>query len=372
MKNFISLALVMLILVLIGQKVLDKLNQQVSIQPYPYTFMNNQAQSTIGLSPIVLMGDRLGVQLAKFLPIMSEELSVGLVNKIEISSLAQPHQALHRTLETLQHLEPKPKIVIYQGAAEEFYEKIFETKDGPLILRNIHRYNDPFYQSLFYFAPFMTHFLYKEIQKVPLSTEPQADKEPYLSPDRMLRTEIAYKLFELHLDELVRYSKKHNILLILMTTPINLLEEPRNTCEAVTSEEITTEIVQIKALIEKKDHKQAYARAKTLASKSPGHARAFYVYGLMAKKIGENNEALQALEVAASFDCEPWRGSPVFNQIIRDYARKHDVFLFDFQQMLMDEWNDNIVFFDEQHPQNFYYERASKAMAKVLRKVLKL
>src|SRR5690606_27995904 len=126
-------------------------------------------------------------------------------------------------------------------------------------------------------------------------------------------------------------------------------------------------LTQTQELIKAKDYKQAYDKSHELTLLASSNANIHYVNATVAKNIGKTAEALESLSFAQALDCEAWRGSPVFNSILRKMASERQIILFDFQKMIMNDWKKNVLFLDDIHPQNLYFEKASMAIAQKIK-----
>jgi tetratricopeptide (TPR) repeat protein len=272
----------------------------------------------------------------------------------------------------MENLEKWPKILLYTGGSEELVEEKFLTREIPTIRRNFERFADDRWRTLLMVWPDSARLLYDPLIRQVLTDEPTVSKREMSEAEYQARLELSYRIYEIELEQLVELSRSKDVVLIFMTSPVNLDIPPKKTCAVARTNESTRELAAIRELIRQQDYKAAYPRAKELAENTIANAEIFFLYGQVAQRIGRSDEAKGALRKAAAFDCTSWRANEVTNSILRKVARDHRVTLFDFADMVDDDWRKNATFFDEIYPQDLYYEKASKALATVLRRMLKL
>lgn len=373
MRKFVSVfgAIFAVLLLTGGFLVWQRYSENVEqIFPYPYGF-SSAREKVKPEAPIVLVGDRMALNLSRFIPELSQAISVNLDKPIKIQNLTADGQSLPRTLQLLEHLVPWPQIVIYHGGSEEFREKKFEISEIPKIRKNLDRYHDEVIETFLILYPWLSRLVYEPVQRVMLPESPAA---PSLlsEKDYLARLETELLLFEQQLVQMVDMSKNRNSLLILTTTPINLDIPPKEVCEFSTNLEIDKKILELREYLKKNDLKSAYQESTEAKRRYLGNARLLYIHGQISRRLGKLDEGKKALLEASAYDCSPWRATAVHNSIIRKVARDHQILLFDFALLVEKDWVQNLTFFDEIHPQNLYYERAMSQLGQVIRKILKL
>ena len=339
------------------------------IFPLPYRF-TQPARAVKLEAPILIIGDHMGSYFGKFKDELAEAISVNLDKPIKIQSLAQDGHGIHRNLHSLKSLNQWPQILIYQGASEELSENKFELSEIAKIQVNFKRYNDDRIETLLILYPWLSRIVYEPITRVNLTETPvlrMIDEDEYL---KRLETELL--LFEQQLVRLVSLSRDRNTLLILTTTPINLDIPPKKVCGFTTTSDLEAQMLEVSELMEASDPKAAFTKSAKLMNQYSGNAKLFYQHGQIAKNLGNTDEAIDQLLLAASYDCRPWRVTEVHNSIIRKVAKEHQVLLFDFAKFLQQNWTQNVTFFDEIHPQNLYYEKGMKQLGLVIKNILKL
>ena len=372
MKKVLSLLLLTFLVALVtgGFLVFERYQKNPEqVVPYPYTFV--EAAPAIQLdAPILITGDRMGAYFAKFKTELAAAISVNLAKPIQVQSLAKDGNGLHRTLHELKSLTQWPQILIYQGASEEFSEAKFNPAEIGKINTNFKRYSDDRIETFLILYPWLSRLVYEPVVQVKLGPTPELKSVE--EPEYLRRMETEFLLYEQQLIQLVNQSKDRNTLLILTTTPINLDIPPKKVCEFTTTTDIETEILDLRELLKKNNPKAAYAKSSKLINQYSGNAQLLYFHGQVAKRLGYIDEATQSLLKATAYDCLPWRTTEVYNSIIRKVAKDHQVLLFDFAQMITNEWTQNTTFFDEIHPQNLYYDQGMKQLGMVIKRILKL
>ena len=78
--------------------------------------------------------------------------------------------------------------------------------------------------------------------------------------------------------------------------------------------------------MDQEKYKSAYSVSKRLAEKSIGNAYSFYLHGMVSLKLQKFKEARETLVKAEAFDCRRWRGSNIFNNIIRCHMPKETIY----------------------------------------------
>lgn len=372
MKKIITTLIIGPIIAAIGLMGYRLHKNVANVVPYPYVFEKDSYAGISSDAPILIVGDRLGERLGTFSQIMAAKISENLSKPIKIESIAAKGEGLHRTLQKIKSLKRPPLILIYLGGSEESFEPKFRTRDLATIKSNIALYQDERVQTLLMIFPQLSRVLYHPVNYQLLGQKPLAAKAETDTVTTLKRNEISFKLYEQELNDFFSYAKERNTYVMAVSSPINLDVKPRSSCPGSFNDALKPKLEEVMLLIEKKDFKQAYNLSKELSLMANANARVLFIHGKIAKKLGKIHEAQKFLELAAAFDCENWRGSPVYNEILRKAADKHDVAFFDLQQMLKDHWTENVVFFDDIYPQNLYMEKMAQAIAARIKKLLKL
>jgi hypothetical protein len=373
MKKVISTILVLFGfgMLTVGYLVFQRYQQNPEqIFPYPYQFKASATPLKLD-APILIVGDRMGAYFAKFSSELSANISVNLSKPIKIQSIASQGRGIHRTLHELKSLVQWPQIVLYQGASEEFMEQKFDPKITSIIKKNFALYKDDRIETSIILFPWLSRFIYWPHQRIVLDESPQLlseiNEEAYF---KLLDTELL--LFEQQLIQLVNLSRDRGSLLILTTTPVNLDVPPKKSCSFTSTTELEIELDELDKLLSNNNPKAAYSISKKLIQKYSGNANLFFKHGLISSRIGLKDEAKNSFIQASAFDCSPWRSNGVYNSIIRKVAREHQVMLFDFANLVENDWNQGPTFFDDIYPQNLFYEKAMKQLGLVLKQMLKL
>jgi tetratricopeptide (TPR) repeat protein len=341
------------------------------IIPYPYVLQTPMPQLETE-NKIALFGDKMGKKLAQYLPTLEESMSKGLAKSIKIEDYTEAHEGLHRTLVKLKSLKSLPKVILYHGGSEEFYEKKFYSNDGKRILRNFRIYDDSTVQTALLFSPFMSHFIYKRINRIDLPSHPMIDDSNYASSELFLRQEVAFKLYAEEFKEFVQYIKSKDSILILISIPYNLDIPPRRVCESSLTDNFKEAKPQIEALKQSGDYKSLLSLLNETIKNNPGNAELYFELGMALKNLGRKPEGITNIELSMAYDCDLWRGGEIYNTIARTIAAKEEIFYFDFSQFIKDQWGMNELFSDDFYPQNVYYEKAMENLGGLLKQQLKI
>ena len=372
MKKVLSFILYffLFIVVTIGYLVWDRYQNNIEqIVPYPYEFQQ-KSESIVSEAPILIIGDRMGNYLSRFSTTLASVISKNLDKPIKIQSMAKDGFGLHRTLHQMRSLAPWPKIILYHGASEEFYEDKFNPSEIIKIKKNFNQFKDERIETAIILYPKLSRIIYHPTKRVSFSSDPNPNSK--LSESEYLnRLETALLVFENELTELINLSKERNSLLVLTTTPINYDIPPRKSCSISTDAQLLDEMNKLKEL-KQNDLKAAYSKSGKMVNQFKGNAELYFIHGMISREIGNSEEALDFLKQAAAFDCEPWRATEVFNSIIRKLAKENQIVLFDFALLLEGAWTLGPSFFDDVYPQNLYYEKASEQLGLFIKDILKL
>ena len=341
------------------------------IIPYPYVLQASLSNLETE-NKIALMGDKMGKKLAQYLPILEESMSKGLAKPIKIEDYTEAHEGLHRTFAKLKSLKSLPKIILYHGGSEEFYEKKFYSKDAKRILRNFRIYDDSTVQTALLFSPFMSHFIYKRVNRIELPNHPMIDDSNYASSELFLRQEVEFKLYSEEFKEFVQYIKSKDSILILISIPYNLDVPPRRVCESSITDDFKEAKTKIEALKQSGDYKSLLSLLNETIKNNPGNAELYFELGMALKNLGRKPEGITNIELSMAYDCDLWRGGEIYNTIARTIAAKEEIFYFDFSQLIKDQWGMNELFSDDFYPQNVYYEKAMENLGGLLKQQLKI
>ena len=339
--------------------------------PTPYKFPKAQDKIAVD-APLLIVGDRMANRLGLFKETLSLEISTGLSKPLKTGVLAGENMGIHRTIRQLENLEKWPKIMLYTGGSQELTEEKFLTKEISTIRTNFARYQDDVWRSVMMVWPESSRLIYEPLERLVLKESPEAMTRELSETEYQARLELSYRLYEIELNRLIELTKSKGVVLILATTPVNLDIPPKTTCEITRTPEIAKGLADVRELLRKQDVKAAYPKSLELSQTSMANAEVYYLHGQVAHRVGRREEAIETLRKAAAFDCQSWRSNEVTNNIIRKVAREQRVTLFDFDRMVEADWNKNTTFFNEIYPQDLYYEKACRALATVLRRMLKL
>lgn len=346
--------------------------QQIYPLPYKFEGLTFEGKEKAENSQILILGDRLGEGLGRFMDPLIQETSKNLTSPLKVFNWATGHEGIHRTIEKLESLEKLPEVIIYYGGSEEFYEQRFYLKEKQNIFENIKRFGNEKLISLILTFPILSRFIYKSTKLIPLTNEIASNQADYPSKFKQKQMEVTYKIYELELDKLITYIKERDSNLILITPPINLEIAPKLVCENSQTNKIRFEQNEIKKLMKAKRFKEAYARSRKLSAVTLGNAQTFYLLGKNAMRLGKFSIAREAFYMATAFDCETWRGNAVINNIMRSQISQLGVTHVDFDKLLNNQLGMNVLFLDEIFPQHYFYEKLVIGLTGEVKRILKL
>lgn len=347
---------VLTLFVIVGWRI--KKNPQ-SEAPYPYKITGQPTSETLASAKdaqILFIGDRLGAGLDKFMQSYNQTASKNISEPLKIYNMSRDGLGLHRTLNELKALPKLPSLIIYYGSSQEF----FETRAHPIqyedFLFNKKIQDEDILSSALMAFPDLSRVLYNPytFYEFDLAAAPNSKVVIGAGPGKLEQMEMIFQIYEWELWELVKYVKENNSKLVLITAPINLDVPPKSNCSFSEESGLQIAINELMEKLKKGRSKEVYDELKILKAKHPSHARLLYLYGSTALEIGKTKEAKELLTQAATFDCATWRGSPVFNQIMRKVAAQAGLPLVDFDSQLNAMYGQNVLFFDEINPQNVY------------------
>lgn len=347
-------------------------NNKLQVIPYPFYFKKDTYSKISIDAPIVILGDRMGERLSLFKSRLAEKLSTNLSRPIKIDILTGEDENIHRSLHKIKQLKKLPLIIIYIGNLDQEIENVLPDENISQVNLNLKLYQNDYIRSAIMLFPELAKLVYFPVNFIQLSERIIPDKKEYTDPQLQMRRIIQYKLFEFAFEDLIKFTKKNNSLLIPLTTPLNLKNKAVKSCYGSLSSDAKKEVEDIKALIEKKDFKSAYNLSKDLALLNSNNAQILHLHSLVAFKLNLFKEYQKFGEMSLAMDCGKRPGSPVYNSIIKSMAKRHEVVFFDYHQLLTDESKGNFVFLDEVYPQDFYIEKLIDILAQQIKRRLRL
>ena len=375
---------IFIILVISGVSVYlywDYSHKRTVITPYPYSFLKsfdkkfavthaNEIKEA-EFAKILIVGDRMGKTLDPYLQGLQNQFVKSFKIPPTIFNWSSDNESLFRTIHKLKMLKKLPPIIVYFGASSELTEKRFDVRDKKNILKNFETFDNEKLVSFIITFPWLSKILYQDIKYQDLG-EFKEYKNLLESSQKLDEKEIAFKLFDYEMREFIEMIKDKKSNLILITTPVNLEVEPREVCAHSSSVEIQSLQQEIKKEIKKGAYKTVLAKATELAETTPSNALSFFLLGQAALGFGDLKLARESLIKASIFDCANWRGSAVYNSIIKSQAKKRQGHVIDFEQYITSQLSNEGVFFDEIVPQNIFYQNTSKELGDIIKKILSI
>ena len=342
--------------------------------PYPYEVqrLDYADQSLAEKTTVLIVGDRMGKALDAYLPQLINKSSVNLNTPLPVFNWSKEHESIARTLAKLKSLKKIPPVIVYLGASEEGYERRYDPRDLPRILKNFERYEDVKFQSLIMTTPILSRLIYTPIRRTLLGKDPVKDSASYTAEGYQLLAELNFKLFTSEVQDLVTWAKENKTQLILNTTPINLETLPHQVCENTTTENLKIYQEEIMSRIAKDDLKATLAELKELNQKIIGNALNFHLLGSVYLKLGQLSKAREEYVKAAAYDCSPWRTNPIHNIIIEKAAIQNNVHLINFDRLVNQNLGQDVTFLSEIYPQHVYYQQYINLLSQKIMEILKI
>lgn len=359
----------------------DYSHKRTVITPYPYEFLNsfNEKFTTshaneikeAEFAKILIVGDRMGKTLDPYLQGLQDQFKNSFKTPPTIFNWSAENESLFRTIHKLKTLKKLPPIIVYFGASSELTEKKFDVRDKNNILKNFQTYDDERIISLIITFPWLSKIFYKDVRYQDLG-EYQEYKSLLAASQKLDEKEISFKLFDYEMREFIDMVKDKKSNLVLVTTPVNLEIEPREVCVHSSNTEIIGLQQEIEAELNEGSFKTVLPKASELAEATPSNARSFYLLGKAALGSGDLKLARESLLKASIFDCANWRGSAVYNAIMKTQAKNRQIHVVDFEQFITSQLSNEGVFFDEIVPQNMLYQNMIKELGDIIKKILSI
>jgi|GEM_PF-529787 len=343
--------------------------------PYPYFFNANASKaletelSAAEKARILIVGDRMAAPLSNYTKELSEELGKNFKSPPVIYNWSKPHEGLHRTLFKLKSLKKFPSIIVYLGASSELYEKTFSINDFRAVSKNFEIYDDEKIISLIITFPWLSKVLYKKMNYFELGAIKEY-KNGLPANLKMKEKEMSFMMFQYELREMIDLVKDKKSSLVLITTPLNLEIPPKETCSTSTGTTVVEVQQEIDFFLQQGNFKKAFTDAKELANETPGNAQSYFLLGKASMGLGDLANAREAFQKATVFDCSNWRGNAVYNSIMRAEAKKRQLSLIDFDQMMSSSLSKDGLFSDELFPQNLFYQNLVSELKETLKNFL--
>ncbi|GAB4012378.1 MAG: hypothetical protein Fur0010_08160 [Bdellovibrio sp.] len=342
--------------------------------PYPYTFKSvpTLPQDEIAQAQVLLVGDRLGTKLSKYVQPLLDDLSKDLRKPLKMVDLTSEGEPLYRTLHKLKHIGQLPPLVIYHGGADEFYEKKLDHKFRKLLLGNIQKYRNEKINSIVHAFPWMARLIFSPTPVIELKETPEKYEEFAEAIEKQIRVELYFKFYELELEEFISFIKNQKSRFIVITPPINIELPPKEPCGNSETPSLNVELNAIEKMIEESNFKEAYQRIGQLQPMSLANARTYYLFGMATKGIGRPSDARGLLYRATAFDCIQDRPTLIGYKLLLENMEKESVPLIDFNRIVNLAFGNNVLFLDEITPQGIFYNELMNELRKEIKKALNI
>ncbi|HAZ13307.1 MAG: hypothetical protein A2X86_15205 [Bdellovibrionales bacterium GWA2_49_15] len=351
-------------------------NAPMQIIPYPYLINVSSPEdlSKAENTNILLIGDRLALSFARFMPALIQELSSNIRTPLKFHIWAMEGEGLHRTLARLKHLTHWPKVIIYLGSSEEGFENKFDIKDYSKIMLNFKLFSNPKIATAIMTMPFTSKVLYTQPQHVLLADTKTKREEVTFQQghEELAFLKLSFKLYESEMRELHTLAREHESSIIMLTTPINLEIQPKKVCSDMITATTLAEEAKIQELFEQGDYKAAFNILVPIVNTIPSNANMQFMMGKAARESGQLALAKDAFYKAVAFDCELWRAHPVFNEINRNLAQEFGQTLVDFDLLVNGQFGRDTLFLNDTFPQDVYFKLVSNMLREKLKKIFNI
>ena len=355
MKNFVLFLVLLLAAAIFFFK-------DVPTQRFPYTYtIKKQNYPELLLAEqadVLLVGDRQALYLGEFIPMLQDLFFQTFSQKVKIYNWASPKEGIHRTLDKIKSLKKFPVAIIYLGGSEEFLEKLFNVKHYKRIQKNFEQYADINVLSWIERFPITSRYFFYLPQYIHLG-QFEESLEILGAKEELQKNEINLKLFELALRELSAITLNNKSELLILTTPVNLLQEP-SVCKAATNDKFRNELYKVEVLLQNGKIKEALSILELFKNSTLANAKVWYLYGKTFLELGRSDVALQALRYANALDCSAIKDSVLVNSIKRRVAREYSIRLIDFNEMVNKDLGAKDLFTPSNLPEDQYWKTLVK------------
>ena len=346
------------------------------ITPYSYRILetgplNIKKLNNNKKAPIIIAGDKQARYFYEHAEQLSEVISEGYDQNVNIALISDDNDGLHRTVAKILKYPFKPEVLILFTGSNAEQEKLFDFQDLNTIQNNIKIYEDSRVQTALEFIPFIGKFFYKPFKVQELHARTKLTTTSLKDEQIMLSSEVYYQFFKYELIQLIEKLQDQGTKVILVTTPLNYEVPPKRSCSISYDSKLRSDLKKIKRNIKAGDYKSVFAELLMLKDLYPVNAEVHYYLGQTYLKIGKLKNAFKSLKLAASLDCSKWRATPVINNIIQRIGNDYETIVFDYDSYLNSFWGKGILFLDEIKPQDIYYEKVIKKMGRAIRSITK-
>lgn len=337
-----------------------------TVYPFPYDFktplLTNTENSAIKKSNILILGDENALLFKDFEKIFRSKLINELVN-INITNLGEAQTGLHRHLRKMNEIDHLPEVVFYFVGRNEFLEKRFELDSINNIAKNFKIFQKDLPVSLIHLFPWTSKILYKRVNYVDFTKDiiPKKNLKNVVEKQSYIKGLI--KTYELELQNLIENVLFQEKTIVLITAPINLDLLPREVCRNATNENLNKELTKHAQNLLEGDFKTAFKELNSIKDKVNGNSRFHYLIGRSLSMMGQFKNSKNEFYKANAYDCNPQGPSHLINSVARKLAINYEVPLIDLERIVNNDFGKNVVFFNNNRPQNLYYEKFVKLLA---------
>lgn len=298
---------------------------RTQIKPYPYSFTHHPiVDPKILKADILIVGDRSAIGLEDQIGAIQ---SLKIKDSLKIFNWARKGEGLHRTLHKLKRLPTLPKIVIYMGASEEFFEKKFDLIDREIILDNFSLSSHEMIISLLQIWPILSRIIYTPIETISLNLL----KERKISTVERQLMEVSFKIFESEFTDLLDYFYKKNNIPLIILGGIKLNIQPDLKCKTFQDPKLSIPLnknsfkkKEITLLIEKYE-------------KNPKDPVILHLVGKVFNYLNKPKRAKDYYLKSHLYDCTPRRGHFIFRTLMQKIAKDYNTITIDFHKIIQEQ-----------------------------------
>tara|TARA_Y100000296_G_C5174256_1_gene259096 strand:- start:516 stop:1661 length:1146 start_codon:yes stop_codon:yes gene_type:complete len=333
---------------------------------FPIVF-SNISTDTPDKADILFIGDDSALLFNPQIAQLINDISKNLNRPAVIYNYADANENIFRTFYKLKQVKDLAPIVIYMGGASEFYERLIP-ENIDITYLNYKLMSNEYISVIHTLFPSFKKYLMIPDKNITLNSTPEKGK--FKSDEIQKYLEVYFKQYEIELRNIVNYIEKNGSTPIVLTSPVNLLDDQVNACPASQNEEIKKELEQIENSLENSMVKDALAKARELNTETFSNARVKYLYGKALYENGSYSKAKAELIYARSLNCTPQGAHPIINAIIKKVANSRDVYIYDFDKELNLYFGTNELFLGKREAQVIYYEKLRKELMIMIKDIL--
>lgn len=327
--------------------------------PYPYTVNKIKRSETLKASKadILIIGGSQGKNLNPFLKRFITEASKSLKNPLKLYNWARENEPMGVTLQKVKTLEKFPMITLYIGGSDELHTTRFKISEFPKIIKNLKRSENESLMTAMLTTPALSRLVYTPVDKAILGQTRIGNVSQI--PDKAIKhlIKLHYTLYKNEVEEIFDIFKLKDATVWVAPAALNINSEPLKVCDYTESQESFDQRKKIKQYLNEKRLKEAKSMAIDLVGTRTPNPMNYYILGQTLLGTGDYQKARSAFYQARMYDCGLSYSTPIHLKILMEQAEKRGFKVVDFNRIVLNQLGRNQLFFDEQKPQNIYYNQ---------------